>query len=361
MYKNSVLLSCKISSSVLSFLENQGEDISPLLEATQLPEEFLRDPSYWMQAQDMEVFLFQALEISMRHFEGPLFQKIGHEGPSLRSWGVFDSVLRMMPKPHEILSQPGRFLAYFISPAPPIDNVQRTEHSIEFDLPISTDQYPLSAAYLAASFESLPLYVGQALASCEWQGIHVKLRWNTDQENFFDGVDLGHTLSPDLMRNVMATLEKHAKDLEEKNRELQAKNEALQLAQKELEASLNAKLMLSSQQSPTLLSLTEEAWAHGNQRSDLCSAESLEQMQQDFSRLGDYMVRAQQLVTMLVAQGRLTPQVKEAMRRVDWDRVQKQFPMTLEDCRRRLEFSKTEVNLQSYQQRQQNSGEEPHV
>lgn len=320
-----------------------------------MPEEFLRDPSYWMQAQDMEAFLSHALEISMRHFEGPLFQKIGHEGPSLRSWGVFDSVLRMMPKPHEILSQPGRFLAYFVSPAPPIDNVQRTEHSIEFDLPISTDQYPHSAAYLAASFESLPLYVGQPLAACEWQGIHVKLRWNTDQKNFFEGVDLGHTLSPDLMRNVMGTLEQHAKDLEEKNRELQAKNEELVLAQKELESSLHSGLTFAAQQ-PQLFTPADESLPV---RQTVCSEESRAQMQQDLSRLSDYMVRAQQLVTMLIAQGRLTPQVKEAMRRVDWERVQKQFPQTISECRQRLQASKTETNLDLFHQQQ--PGEEFHV
>jgi hypothetical protein len=44
-------------------------------------------------------------------------------------------------------------------------------------------------------------------------------------------------------------------------------------------------------------------------------------------RLGDYVGRAQQIVTILVGQGRATPQVQEAMRRVDWETVQANAPL----------------------------------
>ncbi|MBO9668061.1 MAG: hypothetical protein J7501_14770, partial [Bdellovibrio sp.] len=43
----------------------------------------------------------------------------------------------------------------------------------------------------------------------------------------------------------------------------------------------------------------------------------------------DYMVRAQQLITMLAAQGKATPAVKEAMRRVDWEFVKTEYPRTV--------------------------------
>lgn len=354
-----MLLSCKISSSVLSFLEKQGEDLSSILEVTSLPEEFLRDPSYWMQADEMENFLAHAFQLSVRHSEEALFQKIGHMGHELRSWGVLDSVLRMMPKPQEILAQPDRFLSYFISPAPPTANVIRTENSIELDVPISTDQYPHATAFLGASFESLPLYVGQPLASCEWQGIRVKLRWNSDQENFFDGVDLGHTLSPDLMRNVVATLEKHSKDLEEKNRELQAKNEALVQSQKKLEASLRSQ--------GSFVSTPETSPDKVNKVANLAVAtafvtEARDQLQQNLSRLSDYMVRSQQLVTMLIGQGRNNPQIKEAMRRVDWERIQKQFPQTVEESRRILIPSFNEALNETFPNNLNHStGENSHV
>jgi signal transduction histidine kinase len=43
-------------------------------------------------------------------------------------------------------------------------------------------------------------------------------------------------------------------------------------------------------------------------------------------RLNDYMVRAQQLIVLLVGQDRLNPQVREAMRRTDWDYIKTEFP-----------------------------------
>jgi hypothetical protein len=41
-------------------------------------------------------------------------------------------------------------------------------------------------------------------------------------------------------------------------------------------------------------------------------------------RLSDYLVRSQQLVTLLIGQGRQDRQVTEAMKRVDWDYVKSQ-------------------------------------
>src|SRR5262249_39742159 len=143
-----MLFSCKISSALLHYFDRQGEDISALLETTSLPEEFLRDPSHWMKATDMESFLQMSQKLSKE--EGTLFTKIGHGSPELRSWGVLDSVLRMMPKPQEIMAQPQRFLSYFISPEPPIDHLRRSPSEIEFDLPVSSENYPLVTSYLLA-------------------------------------------------------------------------------------------------------------------------------------------------------------------------------------------------------------------
>ncbi len=54
-------------------------------------------------------------------------------------------------------------------------------------------------------------------------------------------------------------------------------------------------------------------------------------------RLGDYFARGQQLVTMLVAQGRQTPQVKEAMRRVDWNFVCETAPEVIRGAIKELQ------------------------
>ncbi len=313
-----MLFSCKITSAVLTYLDRQGEDLTTLLESATLPEDFLRDPSYWMKASDMESFLQMAQKIS--HDDGPLLQRAGHAGPELRSWGVLDSVLRMMPRPQEIFGQPQRFLSYFISPEPPLENLISTDFSIEFDLPVSSEIYPLVTSYLKAAFESLPVYVGQPLAQCTWSDIHLKLNWSSEQKSIFEQ-DPGHQISPELLRSVVASLEKHQRELEEKNRELQERNEQLSKAQKEMEAQIAERVQLEG--------LLHEP-VH---KLDFINEGSVSVLKGNVAKLSDYMVRAQQLITMLVGQDRLKPAVKEAMRRTDWDRVKTQFPLTVQESR----------------------------
>jgi len=317
---------------VLTYFDQKGEDLSYVLESTTLPEEFLRDSSYWMNAAEMENFMSVALARSQqgdRAVDGNLFESVGHAGPELRAWGVLDSVLRMMPRPQEILAQPERFLSYFISPAPPIDNLVHSESGVAFDLPVSADQYPLVTSYLRAAFESLPLYVGQSQGVCSWDGIHLKINWTLEQKSIFADADPGRQISPELLRSIVVSLEKHQRELEEKNRELQARNEQLIKAQSEMEKAVST-------------SLTIESFVNNPVRNlDFIDESSLNVLGSNLSKLSDYMVRAQQLITMLVAQERMNPAVKEAMRRVDWEKVKAQFPQTVKESREILENTKT--------------------
>ncbi|MBO9667756.1 MAG: hypothetical protein J7501_13195, partial [Bdellovibrio sp.] len=207
--------SCKISNSVLTVLEEQGEDLSPLYEQVHLPVELLRDSSYWISAPDMEQFLEMALRLPLKR-DGDVLTRAGHNGPELRAWGVLDSVLRMMPRPQEIFNQPEQFLSYFISPKPPIENLRRDEVSISFDLPLPAEQYPLVTTYLKAAFESLPVYVGQPLARCEWEGITLKLNWATQQKSIFsESENVGHQVSPDLFQSLLNDLQKTQRERED--------------------------------------------------------------------------------------------------------------------------------------------------
>ncbi len=204
-----MLFSCKISHSVLTYLERNGEDVTVLLQSTALPEEFLKDPSYWMEAQDMEKFLEFAVKLPLQKQEEKLLQKIGHQTPDLRSWGVLDSVLRMMPSPQEILAKPSRFLSYFISPEPPVDNIVRTEHSLHLDLPVPADQFPYVTEYLKAGFETLPVFMGKNLAVCKWEGMRLSLDWQANQSAIFQTEETARQLSPELLRSIVSQLEKH--------------------------------------------------------------------------------------------------------------------------------------------------------
>lgn len=305
----------KISNAVLSILEEQGEDLTPLYELPHLPIELLRDPSFWISAPDMESLLQAVLHLPLKKNDN-LLMRAGHDGPQLRSWGVFDSVLRMMPHPQEIFNQPEQFLSYFISPKPPIENLRRSEEGISFDLPLPAEQYPLVTQYLRAAFESLPLYVGQPLAHCKWEGITISLTWTSQQESIFSE-NVGHQVSPALFQTLIEDLQntqreredlqKYAGDLEEKIRQFER-------TRKKEEGT-----------SASPLIPTEGQLAHLN--FDVESPTYV--LNQNLARMHDYMVRAQQLITMLMAQGKMNSSVKEAMRRVDWEHVKTQYPRTV--------------------------------
>lgn len=321
--------SCKISNAVLTVLEAQGEDLTSLYEQTHLSVELLRDSSYWISAPDMEQFLEMALRLPLKK-DGNVLQRAGHNGPELRAWGVLDSVLRMMPRPQEIFNQPEQFLSYFISPKPPIENLRRDEVSISFDLPLPAEQYPLVTTYLKAALESLPVYVGQPLAHCEWVSINLKLNWSTQQKSIFSESaekNIGHQVSPELFQSLIddlqktqrerEDLQKYVSDLEEKVRDHDKLREKLQLAQGlDIEVTPVIKNSLLPHDG-TLAHLSFDSESPGYV------------LNQNLARMHDYMVRAQQLITMLAAQGKMTSAVKEAMRRVDWEFVKTQYPRTV--------------------------------
>ncbi|UXR64706.1 hypothetical protein EZJ49_00360 [Bdellovibrio bacteriovorus] len=315
--------SCKISNAVLTILEQQGEDLSQLYEQAHLPMELLKDSSYWMTAPEMENFLESVLRLPLKREENILL-RAGHEGPELRAWGVLDSVLRMMPHPQEIFNQPEQFLSYFISPKPPIENLRRDEASISFDLPLPAEQYPLVTTYLKAAFESLPVYVGQPAAVCHWEGITIQLNWSTQQSSIFSE-SVGHQVSPALFQSLIddlqrtqrerEDLQKYVGDLEEKIRAIEKQNLKASTGVQPEEASNNASSLLPHEGSLSHLNFDSETPGYV--------------LSQNLARLHDYMVRAQQLITMLAAQGKMTPAVKEAMRRVDWEFVKTQYPRTV--------------------------------
>ena len=196
--------SCKVTHAILTYLESEKIDLSGYFSETDIPWELLRDPSYWMRAPDMEAFL-ERLALS-----SSVLIQAGHTTPKNKVWGVLDSVLRMMPQPQEIFHQPEKFLGYFISPEPPIENLVRTGMGLSFDIPLPAEQYPLVTKYLIAAFESLPIYVGQSPAVCEWTDIHLRIDWSTEQTSILN--DEFRQISPALMQDVIRQLQDSSKD-----------------------------------------------------------------------------------------------------------------------------------------------------
>lgn len=314
--------SCKISNAVLNILEEQGEDLSLLYDdQTHLPLELMRDPSYWISAPDMEEFLRLVLRLPLKNSES-LLERAGHDGPQLRSWGVLDSVLRMMPRPQEIFNNPEQFLSYFISPKPPVENLRRQDDKISFDLPLSAEQYPLVTTYLKAAFESLPVYVGQPLAKCEWTDITIQMTWADKQESFVEEASLGHQVSPALFQSLIDDLQntqREREDLQKYVNDLEARLHDLE-KQTQTEGSKSP----NAQDSERLLIVDDVTLR------DTGGDSSSYVLNQNLARMHDYMVRAQQLITMLLGQQNKMPAgVKEAMRRMDWEHVKTQYPRTV--------------------------------
>ncbi len=252
-------LSCKLTNAVIRSIEDKSEDVSALLNLIAIPEEFLRDPSYWIKVEDFENFLQKFLEI--RGDKNPaVLTEVAKSCVPLRSWGVLDSVLRMMKIPGDVFTQPERLLSYFIAPAPPVDQVVRSSDGIAFDLPMSTDHFPLSCEFVRASFEMIPVFMNQPEALCSWTGIRIELKWS--RVNKIDSHNEPEDSVP-LQRDQPA---------------------------------------------------------------------DLEEIRHHVARLSDYMVRAQQVITLISASRGSDKQIKEALRRVDWDLVQTQFPLTVENC-----------------------------
>lgn len=303
--------SCKITHAILTHLESEKVDLSAYFSETEVPWELLRDSSYWMRAPDMEAFLERL------NLRTETLIKAGHKTPKNRVWGVLDSVLRMMPQPQEIFQQPEKFLGYFIYPEPPIENLERHQSGLSFDIPLPAEQYPLVTTYLKAAYESLPSYIGQTYAVCQWSDIHFQIEWSTSQQSILNEENSERNISPQLMQDIIRQLQQSSRELEEKNRELLQRNEEL----------------LRMAQLGTADTKSDQSREVGQQ--DFSQFEFMKQpvhqVAQNLARLHDYMVRAHQLVTLLTAGQKQSPGIKQAFHRVDWEIVKKQYPHLILD------------------------------
>ena len=325
-----VLFSGKITNSALAYVSRQGAGLEGLHEVTDLPEEFLRDPSCWLEAHKVEQFL-GALnrEYGAKLNDPNLMESIGHSCHELWAWGVLDSVLRMMPNAQDIYEQPHRFLTYFVSPAPSLTKVQREEESITFEMPWKAEDFPLVSEYLRATLEALPSYLGKDRAVVRWRHSQVYIGWSRAQQSFFEEEDGEAHFKPELVNAMRSSLEEAQKELEERKRELVFKNREIGKFRSQVET-----LSLQPGDGPQAIREFGDAW-HIDERVDLLKSQ--------VRRLDDYMVRAQQLVTLLIGQGRKDSQVTEAMKRMDWDYMRSAFPQLVQDLVDGLQNLQTQI------------------
>jgi hypothetical protein len=311
-----MLFSGKITNSFLVFLDRHGVDSEKLFELTDLPTEFLREPSCWIPAQDVEKFIASMDREFGSIFHDSLPKLVGHECHELRSWGVLDSVIKMMQKPQDLFLQPHRFLSYFVSPAPPVGNVVREDESISFDLPISNQEFPCVTEFLRSALEVLPCYLGRNPAQVLWQQTRLKISWSESQNDLLKEEDLTPNYKPELVQNLMEALEESQRQIEDLRNQLSMSGEGEK-----------------AQPIPS----TDTEFVQG-MRTYLTRARG------HMMRLSDYLVRSQQLVTLLIGQNRMDRQVQEAMRRVDWDYVKAQSSQVAQETADLLTEFEQELN-----------------
>lgn len=310
-----MLFSGKITNSFLVCLDKHGVDSEKIFELTDLPTEFLRDPSCWIPASDVEKFLAGIDREFGSKFPESLATSVGHQCHTLRAWGVLDSVIKMMQKPQDLFLQPHRFISYFVSPAPPVGNVHREAEAISFDLPISNQEFPLVTEFLRSAIEVLPCYLGRNQAQVRWKQTRIQISWSEPQNGLLKDEDLSPNYKPELVQNLMQALEESQRQIED----------------------LRAQLSSAESERPQPIPGTDTEFVQG-MRTHLVRARG------QMMRLSDYLVRSQQLVTLLIGQDRLDRQVQEAMRRVDWDYVKAQSAQVAQETADLLTHFEQELN-----------------
>jgi len=311
-----MLFSGKITNSFLLFLDGRDVDSEKLFELTDLPTEFLREPSCWIPAEDVEKFIAIIDREFGAHFsDGPLPTQVGHKCHELRSWGVLDSVIKMMQTPQDLFLQPHRFLSYFVSPAPPVGNLVREASAVSFDLPISNQEFPLVTEFLRSAVEVLPCYIGRSQASVDWQQSRIHISWTESQNDLLKEHDLAPNYKPELVQNLMHALEESQRQIDD----------------------LRSQLSVGLSDKPMPIQGTETEFVQGLRA-------YVVRTRGHMMRLSDYLVRSQQLVTLLIGQDRMDRQVQEAMKRVDWDYVKTQSSQVAQETADLLTHFERDLN-----------------
>jgi hypothetical protein len=313
LQKWAVLISCKVTNSILKSLEKQGYDLSTFLQGIEEPEEFLRDSSCWLEATKMED-LIKELDANFRDLPEGFVREVGRQCESLRAWGVLDSVLKMVESPLDIYGQPNRFISYFISPEPPIAHWRNEGDTISFQLPVLAQQYPHVTEYLCGALEGLPSYMRQPMSKVVWQDSRLLIHWRQSQGNLLGDEELQtRQFNPQWVRSMMESLEQQQRQLEFRQANETMPTPVLSAEFKNLQSSLKEAHQGLEQMLADILTTKD-----------------------DFLKLHDYFARSQQLITFLIHSGRKTKQVDEAMRRMDWAHVQSSYDSMVESACERI-------------------------
>ncbi len=301
-------VSCKVSYSVIVYAERQGVQLESFFESYDTPVEILKDPSCWISVRKMEEFLSEIIPIMGITNGAKSMREIGHANFDLKAWGVLDSVLKMVESPKDIFSQPDRFLSYFLTPYPELEIEKLEEGRIIFRVAIKSE-VPLVLSYLTGAIEGLPLYMGMPLAVIDQlSDYRFQISWHDDQESLFDETEkMRRQFHPEIVESVIRSLKDQQQEVSTTSQPPTMANEAFEkMVSIEVEKRMCEWLVMQKDFDASFFKIKN-----------------------DFYKMYDYFTRAQQLITLISPSARKAS-VREAMRRVDWDHVQKEFPRMVE-------------------------------
>jgi hypothetical protein len=106
-------VSCKLTNSLLIYAERLGVSLSSLFELFDGPEEFLRDPHFWVDINLCEKIIARASKVIG---DPNLGGSLGSQIVELNSLGALDHVFKMMPSQKDYYHNLPRFFSYFLAP-----------------------------------------------------------------------------------------------------------------------------------------------------------------------------------------------------------------------------------------------------
>ncbi len=207
-------VSGKITHSFYCFLRIRGFDVSRLFEFTSLEMEFLKDPSQWMELDQVESFLRKLVHEYSSHFiDKDFLISVGHSCFELNAWGELDSVLKMR-KAEPVYSHLPLFLSYFISDGFSLVSERNESGLFGFKCNLSSDDYPTVTEYLRAVLEALPLYTGKPRTEVKWIRDYIQVKWEDEdtQTSLFPSPSVMN-IKPELLSDLRVFLEKIEKEL----------------------------------------------------------------------------------------------------------------------------------------------------
>jgi signal transduction histidine kinase len=233
-------VSCKLTHSLLLYAEKQGAALSQVFELFEGPEEFLRDPHFWVDINLCEKFFIRAARILG---DPNIGANIAAQICELHALGALDDVFKMMPSQKDYYNNLSRFFSYFLAPIQEFREKEHSDTHVKFDLPIDGSQFRHISNYLRGVLENLPRYTGHPVASSEWNETtnEVSISWESSQSSLFNE-EPAQVLNPKLVQTLSSQLEATDRALQVKAREVLSLKAELDQMRVELQTQLREKI-----------------------------------------------------------------------------------------------------------------------